>query len=119
MSEPLEIWVLRADIHNENMCERPDDGSMSLFMHFIVKSAYDSLISSLILAKKQRDHALVLMQPLIKALETIDAEWCPHANTRADIFQHRDWCVACSEWIYPGEINPAREALNKLKGENP
>lgn len=65
---------------------------------------------------------LALLLSLVKeyraALEQIDSEWCPHSNIRLDQNENlsRDWCCACSNWIYRGETNLARDALRRGEG---
>lgn len=49
----------------------------------------------------------------VEALEQIDIEWCQHPGM-SKVDEHRQWCSACTEWIYPDEKNPAREALDKI-----
>lgn len=72
-------------------------------MEYVPVTEYDAFARSALplLAK--------ICQEQEKALEQIDIEWCQHPGMpKADEF--RQWCTACSEWIYPNETNPAREA---------
>lgn len=64
-----------------------------------------------------------IIAPMLESLTEIDANWCPHPGIRVNEIKdmRRDFCGACSTWIYKNEINSAKMALNafeeKLKNE--
>jgi hypothetical protein len=56
------------------------------------------------------EHLAAKSAKLVEALKQIDLEWCQHPGM-PKIDDHRQWCSACTEWIYPNECNPAAQAL--------
>lgn len=102
MSEPLEWWLDNYDIaYNSKQAFEEHSirvwGVVKPSIHVIEYSAYESLIESLVLAKKQRDEFEVKLATAIKILEVVMDE--------GGLFR-----VA-----YPGLTEYVRAAMEKLK----
>lgn len=66
--------------------------------------------------KSISDMALLIaaLERAVVALEQIDNEWCLHPGM-PKVDDHRQWCSACTEWIYPNEGNPAKSGLSDIE----